>query len=143
PVLYNTDPERNYTRVFDLLNYFGGDLLDIGVSDWDRYAGTLLSWFEELGMRLTRAGGQILEKTGLLTGVGILKAIDSETIPAGSTVLYLLTGGFRRLPSSWQPAQPNAEVDRSHTEEEWVRVLGERFGLVPTPYKRASDVLFG
>lgn len=142
PGLYNTNPERNYTRLFDLMRYFGGDLASVSKEDYERYLPVVLGWFERRDLRFSRdAAGEIVEKTGLLTGVGIAKAIDQGMAPRGSRIVYLLTGGFRDVERFETPAW-DALVDESRSVEGWVAELGARFGLEPVSYRRRADKLF-
>ncbi|MBL9037366.1 MAG: pyridoxal-phosphate dependent enzyme [Archangium sp.] len=144
PGLYNTNPERNYTRLFDLMRYFGGDMLSIRDEDYERYIAQLLGWFRAKGLEFTTLPGtdQIMEKTGLLTGIGILRAIDEGRIRPQERVLYLMTGGFRKLPKTFTQAVPDVQVDESKSIDAWVTELGASFGLKPPAYTRRTDKLF-
>jgi len=143
PGLYNINPERNYTRLFDLMRYYGGDMLGVTTADYEHHAPQLERWFEAIGLELGRSEetGDLLEKTGIITGVGILKAIQEGLVRRGERVLYLMTGGFRRV-ATQEPARPDVRVDAAHPEDVWVKELGARFGLVPRN-RRAADHLFG
>lgn len=143
PGLYNTNPDRNYTRLFDLIRHYGGDFATIERDDYEHYTPMILEWFASKHLFFTRTPGtdDVLEKTGLLTMVGIVKAIDDGRLTPGERVLGLITGGFRRLKSSLQP-RPDCIVDDSQDEAAWVEHLGEKFGLRALPYSRVSDRLF-
>jgi hypothetical protein len=136
-VLYNTDPQQNYTRLFDVLRQFGGDLLDIGFEEYERYLPLVMEWFEDAGLSLTRSPltGDLLEKTGLLTGIGIVHAIERGVIPPGTSVLYLLTGGLRRI-EVFEPAVPYFEIDGSRPIPEWIDLLSQH--SVRSPHERRA-----
>ncbi len=133
PGLYNTDPGANYTRLVRCLERFGGELLGVDADDYQRHCERLISWLGAAGITLTRdpGSGEILEKAGLLAGVGILRAVERGLIAPGERALYLFTGGARRLrPAARAPHQP-IEIDDSHDLETWVELLGQR--LLPGP----------
>jgi hypothetical protein len=55
--------------------------------------GELVSQLGKAGIEITRRGGDVLEKAGLVALVGTLAEIESGSIPEGSRVLVCLTGG--------------------------------------------------
>jgi threonine synthase len=130
PGLYNTNPGVNYANLLKVMSQYGGDFLAVSKDEYRNYEGMIVSWFRNAGLEFTRisATGEILEKTGVLTGAGILKAIDLKLIPKGSKVLYLLTGGFRKY-TNFTPLKPDIEVDQSQPVPELVRIIGTMFGL--------------
>jgi hypothetical protein len=142
PGLYNVNPGRNYTRLFDLLTYFGGGLFAVTAADCERYEPLVLAALERVGIRLARnAAGQLLERAGVLTGVGILKAIDAGHIAKGSRVGYFLTGGMRPAGRRAAIPTPHARIDDTRSEAEWIDRLGQVFALSPAA-GRMSDALF-
>ena len=130
PGLYNTNPSVNYSNLTGLMDRFGGDLLAVDGGDYQTYEKTVISWFRNAGLEFTRMPqtGEILERAGILTGVGIIKAIEQEVVKQGSRVLYLLTGGFRRL-SSFERLKPDLEVNETRPIADWVVDLGKALGL--------------
>jgi hypothetical protein len=143
PGLYNTDPGTNYTRLADMLKWFGGRINSVDASDYEKHAPRIVDWFAQQGYEFTKIPGtnEILEKTGLLTGVGICSAIDQGHIAEGETVLYLLTGGMRKLsPTTFSRAEPRCLVDGSKGLEQWLVHLGEVTGIQPKD-RRASQLL--
>jgi len=143
PGLYNTNPGHNYTRLFNLIKYYGGDLVDIDANDYDEYGGEVVSMLEQVGVRLTELpSGDYLEKTGILTGVGILKAIDAGRISAGQGVVFLLTGGVRRLSEMPTAAvSPSLHIDASKSIDEWVRETGEMCNIPVPDHSKREDLL--
>jgi len=133
PGLYNASPRGTYPLLYDLVTRHGGDVGAISAADYAAHRDRLIEWFRGAGHELTRApgrGDEILEKAGLLAGVGILKAIEAGQLRPGERVLWLLTGGFRKVRTAAPPV-PDAEVDASLPEQAWVEELGRRFGLSP------------
>ena len=133
PGLYNASPRGTYPLLYDLVTRHGGDVGAISAADYAAHRDRLIEWFRGAGHELTRAPGrcdEILEKAGLLAGVGILKAIEAGQLRPGERVLWLLTGGFRKVRTAAPPV-PDAEVDASLPEQAWVEELGRRFGLSP------------
>ncbi len=78
PGLYNTDPAREYARLAALLREVGGEMLALSDEDLARHQAPLLARMRAAGFEFSRLPGsdEVVEKTGLLTGVGVLKAID-------------------------------------------------------------------
>jgi threonine synthase len=130
PGLYNTNPNVNYSNLRSLMDQFGGVFLEVQGEEYQASEETVLRWFHDAGLEFTRIPqtAAILERAGILTGVGILKAIEQGAVKPGARVLYLLTGGFRRL-SSFEQLQPELEVDGKRPIADWVRDLGAAFGL--------------
>jgi threonine synthase len=130
PGLYNTNPNINYANLNDLNERYGGAFLAVEGDDYSTYEQTVINWFRDAGLEFTRMpqSGEILERAGILTGVGILKAIEVGVLEQGSRVLYLLTGGFRKL-SSFNRLQPDVEVDGEKSIAGWIQQLGRQFGL--------------
>jgi hypothetical protein len=143
PGLYNTNPEGNYTRLFDLMKFYGGDLMTIGAEDYGRYAGEVISLLAEAGVALDRIGttDAVREKSPVLTGVGILKAIERGLLVPGDSVAFMVTGGARQVNGHTQP-RPSIVIDDSESLDEWVATLGELFSLRAITAVRRSDRLF-
>jgi threonine synthase len=139
PGLYNTNPERNYTRLFDLIRYYGGEFAAVDNESYARWAPQIVQMFRSHGMEFTRVSGsdEILEKTGLITAVGVFRAIEEGLIRSGERVLMLVTGGFRTMSSTRIPLA-DCEVDASRTEDQWVDHLGALFGLPKAPPRSFS-----
>ncbi len=143
PGLYNTNPGHNYTRLFSLMKYFGGDLMAVSDEDYARYLPDVLALLAQAGVELTRLpSGELLEKTGVLTGVGILKAIATGRVRRDEGVLWLLTGGHRARPIDERPVQPLLEVDASHSVDDWIDEIGRRCRLQAPGSRRTTDRLF-
>lgn len=127
PVLYNTRPADNYPRVREILRDTGGALASLSATDRAAHLDLVLGWLGRAGLSLTRTpDGRLLEQTGLLTGIGIAKAIDQGLVAPGETVLYMFTGGVRRL-AAFEPVVPDALVDGSRSREAWLAELGTRW----------------
>ncbi|MCB9706219.1 MAG: pyridoxal-phosphate dependent enzyme [Myxococcales bacterium] len=139
PGLYNTNPGRDYDRLAGLMRTFGGDMLALADVDYDAHADAVRAALADAGIALSTLPGsdEVLEKTGLLTGVGIYRAIDAGLLQPGERVIYMLTGGRRDLEADDAPL-PELVVDRSRSEEEWVAEIGARFGLGRTQVGRGA-----
>jgi len=61
--------------------------------EFDLYLPVAESLFHEREIEITRIGGKIVEKSGLIALIGALKLIDSARIRIGSNVLVSVTGG--------------------------------------------------
>jgi len=134
PGLYNTNPARDYARLAALMRRFGGDLRPIDDAAYRAHADDVRRDLAAAGVPLSTLPGtdEVLEKTGLLTGVGIYQAIDDGALQPGERVLYLLTGGCRELRPGDAPT-PEMIVDGARSEAEWVAAIGERFHLARGP----------
>jgi len=130
PGLYNTNPSINYSNLTNLLDRYGGNFLAVGADDYRTYEEIVIGWFRDAGFEFTinPQTEEILERAGILTGVGIMKAIEQGVVKQGARVLYLLTGGFRVL-SSFERLQPDLEVNKAYSIPHWVDCLGIRLGL--------------
>lgn len=100
-VMYDGQPQTHGTfqPLKRILVETGGDLATV---DHDAfYAWTerslsgsdLLGHLAAAGIEITRRGGDVLEKAGLVALVGTLAQIEAGSIPGGSRVLVCLTGG--------------------------------------------------
>ncbi|HEU0202861.1 MAG TPA: pyridoxal-phosphate dependent enzyme [Burkholderiaceae bacterium] len=129
PGLYNTHPADSYGDFFNLMRRFGCEMAAVSSQDYARYAPVMLEHFDRSDFRFARCprSGEIVEKAGLLTGIGILKAIDERRLVAGESVVYLLTGGSRSAGAG--VLTPDAQVDASRSEQAWIESLGESFSL--------------
>ncbi|MDC0668086.1 pyridoxal-phosphate dependent enzyme [Nannocystis radixulma] len=130
PGLYNTEPAREYARLAALLREVGGDMLALSDDDFGRHGAEVLAQMRAAGFEFSKLPGsdEVVEKTGLLTGVGLFKAIDDGRVAAGERALCMLTGGVRELAGS-KPPTPVLTIDASRSEAEWLDELGRVFGL--------------
>jgi threonine synthase len=134
PGLYNTNPSVNYLNLINVMHQFGGDFLSINKEYYQACEEKIIGWFHDRGLEFTRNNttGDILEKAGIITGAGILSAIEQKKIPKGSKVLYLFTGGFRKY-SNFTSLKPDIEVDHTQTIPNVVKLIGNQFGLEEHP----------
>ncbi len=132
PGLYNTHPGREYAELAALLRYFGGEMLAVSDADYARRSGEVLAQMAAAGFVFSRIPGtdELVEKTGLLTGVGLSTAIDEGRVAAGERAVLMLTGGVRELHGA-APPSPALTVDASRDEAAWIDELGRMFGLGP------------
>lgn len=130
PGLYNTNPGREYAELAALLRYFGGEMAAISEADYKRHRGPVLARLRAAGLVCSRLPGsdELVEKTGLLTGVGLFEAIAAGRVAPGERAALMLTGGVRELAGA-PPPEPAMSVDSSRDEAAWIEALGRRFGL--------------
>lgn len=128
PGLYNTRPQATYPPLCEILARVGGDLRSLDHDSWARHLDTVLGWFAACGLRFKQGPEGIVEKAGILTGIGIAQAIEDGVLRPGENVAYLLTGGFARSEPMLEP-EDQLLVDATRAETAWLEILGERFGL--------------
>jgi hypothetical protein len=145
PGLYNTNPHDTYPKLRSILETHGGDLATITRAQFTRYADTVLGWLSSCGYQFARQPGLsgaagVLERAGLLTGVGIAAAIEEGRVRPGERIVYLLTGGLRRISAEAEsmPVPSGVRVDASRSEAEWIRFLGRGFGLLDRSIRRTA-----
>ncbi len=96
PTLYSTRPENNYRYLHGIISDNGGAFYCIDQSDYQRLEEDILDIILELGIKpkIKKIGNQsaIMEKAGILNGMGILKAIEDRIIKPGENVLLTFTG---------------------------------------------------
>lgn len=134
-IMYDHSPET-YATVGDLMQLLQatrGELLTVDEEEFSRSlispAGDLLELLAARGVAITRKGGEVLEKTGLLALAGTLKAIDAGTIEAGSRVLCCLTSGVSAADGL---AQPEEVVRRPEEVLEYIaKIKGGNEGRPP------------
>lgn len=128
-VMYDTAPQTHdtYESLAALLRRTAGDLAVVGRRDFDRamaraFGGkTVLRLLEERGVPVAREGGEVLDKTGLLSVVGALEAIDRGEVEPGSRVLCCLTSGASDADGR---ARPEFAVEAVEDAERYAAALG-------------------
>jgi threonine synthase len=133
PILYNTYPDQTYPMLHQTLVTWGGDATAIGKADFDRYGPEFLRRVEDAGVKVVRtttAGEEkILQRAGLMSGVGALKAIAEGRIAKGQTVVCSLTGGAGPAPTS--AATPDYSIPLDDNLEQSIARLAEVYAVVP------------
>ncbi len=103
PTLYSTRPEINYRYLHGVISDNGGAFYRIDRSEYQRLEEDILCIILELGIKLKikKIDKQpaIMEKAGILSGMGVLKAIEDQIIKPGENVLLTFTGTTELLPS--------------------------------------------
>ena len=99
-VMYDATPQRygTFDTLRDLLEKSSGFLTTVDRGEFDALimCGPGVAALESMsaaGIEITRRGGEIFEKTGLMALAGIFKEIDNGTIAPKSRILCCLTGG--------------------------------------------------
>lgn len=132
PGLYNTYPADTYANFFETMGRFGCEMMTVSEEDYANHSPRVTALLEdhEFCFARWRESQEIIEKAGLITGVGIAKAIDQGRLGRGETVVYLLTGGSRATASADSRAvEPDVVVDSAKSESAWVDFLGARFSM--------------
>lgn len=100
-VMYDVRPQTHgtYAELEQLLDESVGSMTTVDAGEFDaflqrRFNGrTPLEHLDANGISITLHDGGIVEKAGLMSLAGVVKAIDAGTIPSGSRILCSLTGG--------------------------------------------------
>jgi threonine synthase len=98
-VMYDRESQRygTFEALRHLLVESDGDLAPIARSQYEsrlrEQGDDIVERFARAGAALGVRGGEIIEKAGVLSLVGVLEAIDDGRIAPGSRVLTCLTGG--------------------------------------------------
>ena len=127
-VMYDSSPQtyKTYSDLQQLLLMSQGDLLTVNGEEFDSCVGNVAEYgsLPELllsqGIAISLSSGQVIEKTGMIALAGTLKAIDSGTIEAGSSVLCCLTSGVSAADGQ---AQPELTVQNARDVLEYVEFV--------------------
>ena len=127
-VMYDVRPQSygTYEGLRQILDDTGGDLATV---NHDEFAGLLdmrfggdsvFDLFRERGVRISTTGGDVIDKTGLISLAGTLKAIGCGTIARGGKVLCSLTSAESEADGRARPEfridGTEAEIEQSITE---------------------------
>jgi len=96
PTLYSTRPDSNYNYLYKIIKNNGGTFYCIDHPEYIRLEKTMLNIINSAGIKLKTKRIQndavITEKAGILSGMGILKAIEDGLILPSENVLLTFTG---------------------------------------------------
>lgn len=94
--LFRSSPTENlYSRMSNILKLYGGSFSLVTNAVYDSYEEAALSVLQAGGAEVVRdSSDEIIEKSGLIDLIGVLKAIDGGLIDGGSSVLVSITGGL-------------------------------------------------
>jgi threonine synthase len=118
-VMYDMQP-RTYGTYEDLKNILmatGGDLTTVNHQEFTRFleetydGKNILDLLKEQGIDITVRGGEVIEKTGLISLAGTLKEIDRGRIAKGSKVLCCLTSGISEADGKAKPEFRISKLD--------------------------------
>lgn len=98
--LFRSSPtEELYTRMKNILTQYGGSFSLVSNSIFEEYFEVANKLLVNRGLNLEKdEHGNIVEKSGLLDLIGVLKSVDNETISKGERILISITGGFGAAP---------------------------------------------
>jgi threonine synthase len=110
-VMYDSHPQTygTFEEFRNILSATGGDLTTVNRQEFTRflektYAGkNILDLLKEQGIDITVRGGEVIEKTGLISLAGTLKEIERGRIAEGSKVLCCLTSGVSEADGKAKP----------------------------------------
>jgi hypothetical protein len=110
-VMYDTQPQSYGTveSLQKLLVNYHGDLIAVNRETFNARLNQLiegkliLDWLNQNRVPITLRDGEIIEKTGLISLVGVLKAIDEKIIAKGARVLCSLSSGVSEADGRAKP----------------------------------------
>ena len=110
-VMYDAKPETygSYEDLRNILSATGGDLTTVDHHEFNGFLEetydnkTILDLLKDQGIEITVRGGDVIEKTGLISLAGTLKHIDRGKIAKGSKVLCCLTSGISEADGKAKP----------------------------------------
>jgi threonine synthase len=110
-VMYDSHPQTygTFEEFTNILEAAGGDLTTVNHEEFngfleETYDGkNILDLLKEQGIEITVRGGEVIEKTGLISLAGTLKEIDRGKIAKGSKVLCCLTSGISEADGKAKP----------------------------------------
>jgi threonine synthase len=110
-VMYDAKPETygSYEDLRNILSATGGDLTTVDHHEFNGFLEEtydnkdILDLLKDHGIEITVRGGDVIEKTGLISLVGTLKHIDRGKIAKGSKVLCCLTSGISEADGKAKP----------------------------------------
>lgn len=118
-VMYDTQPYSygTYGDLRDMLLKTNGDIVTVNHAQFAEFlerdfdGQSILEHLENVGIKITIQGGQVLEKAGLLSLLGTLNEIDRGRIHAGCRVLCSLTGGMSEGDGRAQPDYRISDIE--------------------------------
>jgi threonine synthase len=110
-VMYDRHPQTygTFEEFRNILSATGGDLTTVNHQEFTRflevtYAGkNILDLLKEQGIDITVRGGEVIEKTGLISLAGTFKEIDRSRMSQGSKVLCSVTSGVSEADGKAEP----------------------------------------
>jgi hypothetical protein len=109
--MYDAKPETygSYEDLRNILSATGGDLTTVDHHEFNGFLEetydnkNILDLLKDQGIEITVRGGDVIEKTGLISLAGTLKHIDRGKIAKGSKVLCCLTSGISEADGKAKP----------------------------------------
>jgi threonine synthase len=118
-VMYDCHPQTygTFEEFRNILSAVGGDLTTVNHREFNSFLeqtfeeNNILDLLKERGIEITVRGGEVIEKTGLISLAGTLKEIDSGKIAEGSKVLCCLTSGISEANGMAKPERRISSLD--------------------------------
>ena len=109
--MYDSHPQTygTFEEFRNILSAIGGDLTTVNHQEFNGFLeGTyngknILDLLKEQGVEITVRGGEVIEKTGLISLAGTLKEIDKGRIAKTSKVLCCLPSGISEADGKAKP----------------------------------------
>jgi threonine synthase len=110
-VMYDIKPQTygTYEDLRNILIATGGDLTTVNYQEFNDFlemsfdGKNILERLKEHGIEITLKGGEVIEKTGLISLAGASKEIARGTIARGSKILCALTSGISEADGKAEP----------------------------------------
>jgi len=118
-VMYDCHPQTygTFEEFRNILSAVGGGMITVnhqefyGVLEATYDGKNILDLLKEHGIEITVRGGEVVEKTGLISLAGTLKEIDSGKIAKGNKVLCCLTSGISEADGMAKPERRISSLD--------------------------------
>jgi threonine synthase len=110
-VMYDVKPQTygTYEDLRNILIATGGDLTTVNYQEFNDFlemsfdGKNILERLKEHGIKITLKGGEVIEKTGLISLAGASKEIARGRIARGSKILCALTSGISEADGKAEP----------------------------------------
>jgi threonine synthase len=110
-VMYDRHPQTygTFEEFRKILSGTGGDLTTVNHQEFTRFleetydGKNILDLLKEQGIDITVRGGEVIEKTGLISLAGTFKEIDRGRMAQGSKVLCSVTSGISEADGKAEP----------------------------------------
>jgi threonine synthase len=118
-VMYDRHPQTygTFEEFRNLLSATGGDLSTVNHEEFNRFLDmsldgkNILERLKEQGIDITVRGGEVIEKTGLISLAGTFKEIDRRRMSWGSKVLCSVTSGISEADGKAKPELRISKLD--------------------------------
>jgi len=118
-VMYDSHPQTygTFEEFRNILSATGGDLTTVNHQEFTRFleetydGKNILDLLKKQGIEITVRGGEVIEKTGLISLAGAFKEIDRGRMAKESKVLCSLTSGISEADGKAKPELSISKLD--------------------------------